>query len=213
MFLGAGLFLAPASFAQLKDAAIDFSSPVVWGGGSLMLQWGAGMESIRVKGDDGMSAKSGEHFAILTVGEWAPVETETEPYLRSIVSRVVWPLGTIASGDVGKTVQFRGLFGWHGGEPARAQDLFISGHSGFFAGPSREGASPNDEFLQGLEGTQPFEFDSVGEKEWAEVSTSYTIQPGAAGKELYFMLQVQSKGEAPGLPTIATSGWKVTVSD
>lgn len=190
--------------AQLEDKAIDFSSPVQWGPGSLMMQWGATPGQLQLKGDEGMSDKSGEYFAVIRAGEWRPVESETNPYLRSIVSRVVWSLGTISADDAGKNLKFRGLFGWFGGEPMRVQDVIISGHSGFLA---------NDQLLQGLEGTQDFQFESVGEKEWVEITVAYTVKPEDAGKELKFLLQVQSKQEMPGLPTLATSDWKFTVSN
>lgn len=206
VFLLAAVFAIqlPAALGQLADSAIDFSSPVQWGPGSLMMQWGATPGQLQMKRDEGMSDKSGDYFAVMKLGEWQPVEGEVNPYLRSIVSRVVWPLGTITSADAGKTIKFRGLFGWFGGEPMRVQDVVISGHSGFMA---------NDQLLQGLEGTQDFQFESVGEKEWGEIVVSYTIKPEDAGKELKFLLQVQTKQEMPGLPTLATSDWKFTVSD
>lgn len=193
----------PAS-AQLKDAVLDFSSPVQWGAGSLMHQWGTTPGLLHLKGDEGMSDKSGEYFAVIKAGEWQPVESETNPYLRSIVSRVVWPLGTVAAADAGKTIKFSALFGWFGGEPSRAQDLVISGHSGFNVG---------DEPVQGLDGAEDYRFESVGEKEWGQLSVSYVVKPEDAGKELKFLLQVQAAQELPGLPTIATSDWKFTVSD
>lgn len=205
LFLAGFMLLrASACFAQLADASQDFTAPMQWGPGSLMMQWGMTPGQLQMKGDEGMSDKSGEYFGVIKVDEWQPVESETNPYLRSIVSRVIWPLGAIASGDVGKTVKFSALFGWYGGEPMRVQDLFISGHSGFMAG---------DQLLQGLEGMQDFQFESVGEKEWGELSISYTIKPEDAGKDLSFLLQVQSKKETPGFPTLATSDWKFTVTD
>jgi hypothetical protein len=193
-----------AAFGQLEDATIDFSSPVQWGPGSLMMQWGATPGQLQMKGDEGMSDKGGEYFAVIRAGEWQPVESETSPYIRSIVGRAVWPLGTISADDVGKTVKFSALFGWYGGEPMRVQDVIISGHSGFVA---------NDQLLQGLEGTQDFQFESVGEKDWGEIVVQYTIKPEDAGKELKFLLQVQTKQEKPGLPTLATSDWKFKVSN
>jgi hypothetical protein len=192
----------PGLFAQLADARQDFSAPVQWGPGSLQMQWGAKPELLRMKGDEGMPDKSGEHFAVMNVDDW--ITSGDEPYSRSIVSRVVWPLGTISAKDAGKTVKFSALFGWFGGEPMRVQDLFISGHSGFVAG---------DQLLQGLEGLQDFQFESVGEKKWGEVSVSYTFKPEDAGKELKFLLQIQSKSELSGFPNLATSDWKITVSD
>ncbi len=193
---------APALFAQLADARQDFSAPVQWGPESLQMQWGAKPEFLRIKGDEGMSGTSGEHFAVMNVDDW--ITSGDEPYSRSIVSRVVWPLGTIAAKDTGKTVKFSALFGWFGGEPMRVQDLFISGHSGFVAG---------DQLLQGLGGLHDFQFESVGAKNWGEVSVSYTFKPEDAGKELKFLLQIQSKSELPGFPNLATSAWKITVSD
>jgi hypothetical protein len=193
---------ASTACAQLADLQQDFSSPAQWGPGSLQMQWGATPGALQLRGDEGMSDKSGEYFGVIKVNEWTP--GEGDPYSRSIVSRSVWPLGTISSGDVGKTVKFSALFGWYGGEPMRVQDLFISGHSGFMAG---------DQLLQGLEGMQDFQFESVGEKEWGELSISYTIKPEDAGKELKFLLQVQSKKEMPGFPTLATSDWKFTVTN
>jgi len=197
---------APTSllFGQLSDARQDFSRPVQWGEGSLMHQWGTTPGSLFLKGDEGMSDKSGDYYGVIKAGEWQPVESENDPYLRSIISRVVWPLGTVGAEDAGKTVKFSALFGWHGGEPLRVQDVIISGHSGF---------TLNDQLAQGLEGTQDFAFESVGEKDWAELSVSYTIKPEDAGKKLEFLLQVQTKDEAAGLPTLATSDWKFTVSD
>jgi hypothetical protein len=201
---GFALLRVSAGFAQMADARQDFTAPVQWGPGSFMMQWGTTPGQLQMKGDEGMSDKSGDYFAVIKAGEWQSVESETNPYLRSIVSRVIWPLGKITAEDVGKTVKFSALFGWYGGEPLRVQDLVISGHSGFTA---------NDELVQGLEGLQDFLFESIGEKEWSELSLTYTIKPENAGKELEFLLQVQSKQELPGLPTIATSDWKFTVSD
>ena len=193
---------ASTACAQLADLQQDFSAPAQWGPGSLQMQWGVTPGAIRMKGDEGMSDKSGEYFSVIPVDEWKP--GDGDPYSRSIVSRAVWPLGTISSDDVGKTVKFSALFGWYGGEPMRVQDLFISGHSGFTGG---------DQLLQGLEGAQDFLFESVGEKEWGELVVSYTIKPEDAGKELKFLLQVQSKKEMPGFPSLATSNWKFTVTD
>lgn len=191
-------------YAQLEDKNIDFASPVQWGPGSLMMQWGATPGQLQLKGDEGMSDRSGEYFALVKAGEWQPVESETNPYIRSIVSRVVWPLGTISAEDAGKTIKFSALFGWFGGEPMRVQDVLISGHSGFIVG---------GQLAQGLEGNQDFLFESVGEKEWGEMVVSYTVKPEDAGKDLKVELTVQSKQEMPGLPTLATSDWKFTVSD
>jgi hypothetical protein len=201
---GFALLRVSAGFAQMADASQDFTAPVQWGAGSLMMQWGATPGALQLKGDEGMAKQSGEYFAVIRAGEWRPVQSEANPYMRSIVSRVVWPLGTISADDAGKTVKFSALFGWFGGEPLRVQDLVISGHSGFMAG---------DKLLQGLEGMQDFQFESIGEKEWGELAVSYTIKPEDAGKDLSFLLQVQTKQEMPGLPTLATSDWKFTVSN
>jgi hypothetical protein len=190
--------------AQLADKSIDFSSPVQWGPGSLMMQWGATPGQLQMRGDEGMSDKSGEYFAVIKAGEWRSVESETNPYLRSIVSLTVWPLGAVSADDVGKKIKFSGLFGWYGGESMRVQDLTISGHSGFMIG---------DQLVQGLEGMQPYPFESLGENEWGEIVVSYTIKPEDAGKDLRVELQVQTKQEMPGLPTLATSDWKFTVSN
>jgi hypothetical protein len=46
-----------------------------------------------------------------------------------------------------------------------------------------------------------------------EIVVSYTIKPEDAGKDLRLALQVQTKQEMPGLPTLATSDWKFTVSN
>jgi hypothetical protein len=86
----------------------------------------------------------------------------------------------------------------------RVRDLLISGHSGFMA---------DHQLFQGLEDMQDTQFESVGVRGWGEFSVSYTIKPQDAGKELKFLLQVQSKKELPGFPTLATSHWKLTVSD
>jgi len=190
--------------AQLADKTIDFSSPVQWGPGSLMMQWGATPGQLQMRGDEGMSDKSGEYFAVIKAGEWQPVEGETNPYLRSIVGRSAWPLGIVSADDAGKTIKFRGLFGWYGGESMYVQDVVISGHSGFIIG---------GQLAQGLEGKQDFLFESAGEKEWVEIVVSYTVKPEDAGKDLKFELQVQAKQETPGLPTLATSDWKFTVND
>lgn len=198
------VLLAHDACAQLADKSVDFSSPVQWGPGSLMMQWGATPGQLQMKGDEGMSDKGGDYFAVIRAGEWLPVESEVNPYLRSIVSRVVWPLGTISVEDAGKTIKFKALFGWSGGEPMRVQDVLISGYSGFIVG---------GQLAQGLEGNQDFLFESVGEKEWGEMVVSYTVKPEDAGKDLKVELTVQSKQETPGLPTLATSEWKFTVSD
>jgi len=54
----------------------------------------------------------------------------------------------------------------------------------------------------------------VKEKDWGDVSSTYTIKPEDAGKELTIVVTVLSKQEmGEGLPVIATSDWKITVSD
>ncbi|MEI6340187.1 MAG: hypothetical protein WCQ57_16665, partial [Verrucomicrobiota bacterium] len=61
---------------------------------------------------------------------------------------------------------------------------------------------------------QQFQFESVSEREWGSVSATYTFKPEDEGKELSVIVTVLSKQEiAEGLPVIATSDWKVTVSD
>lgn len=201
---GFALLRVSAGFAQLADASQDFTAPVQWGPGSFMMQWGITPGQLQMKGDEGMSDKSGEYFAVIKAGEWQPVEGETNPYLRSIVGRSAWPLGIVSADDAGKTIKFRGLFGWYGGESMYVQDVVISGHSGFIIG---------GQLAQGLEGKQDFLFESAGEKEWVEIVVSYTVKPEDAGKDLKFELQVQAKQETPGLPTLATSDWKFTVND
>jgi hypothetical protein len=47
----------------------------------------------------------------------------------------------------------------------------------------------------------------------AGLTISYTIKPEDVGKDLRVELQVQTKQEMPGLPTLATSDWKFTVSN
>ena len=210
-FIVASAFSASHCLGQLEDANQDFSAPVQWGPGSLMMQWGATPGQLRMKGDEGMSDKSGEYFAVIKAGEWQPVESETHPYIRTIVSRVDWPLGFITDKDVGKTVKFSGLFGWYGGELERGNDLSLS--CGFFVG---------DTLAQGLENGQDFEFGSVREKEWvigavpekewAKISISYKIRREDIGQDLRFMVEVRSRSEAPGLPVLATADWKVTVT-
>ena len=63
----------------------------------------------------------------------------------------------------------------------RVQDLFISGHNGFMA---------DHQLFQRLEGMQDIQFESVGEKEWGELSVSYTIEPEDAGKELKLLARL-----------------------
>jgi len=197
-------FSASNCLGQLENAKQDFSAPVQWGPGSLMMQWGATPVQLQRKGGEGMSDKCGEYFAVIKAGEWRPVESETNPYIRSIVGRMAWPLGSITDKDVGKTVKFSGLFGWYGGQPGRINDLYLSQEwCGFFVG---------DTLVQGMESGQDFEFGTVREKEWEKIPISYKIRREDIGKDLRFLVQVQSRNEEPGLPTLATADWKVTVT-
>ena len=147
--------------AQLKDRAEDFSIPAQWGPGSLVMQWGINPETLRSRGEGGMSDKSGKHFGIIPAGEWQA--GGGDPYSRSIVSRVIWPMGTIVEKDVGRTIAFTSLFGWYGGQPDRNKDLFLAKESGFWFGEVP---------VQGLKGMQDFEFGSIPEKSWEQVSIS-----------------------------------------
>ena len=115
--------------AQLKDRQEDFSIPAQWGPGSFVMQWGVNLETLRSRGYGGMSDKSGKHFGIIPAGEWQA--GVGDPYSRSIVSRVIWPMGTIVEKDVGRTIAFTSLFGWYGGQPDRNKDLFLAKESGF----------------------------------------------------------------------------------
>lgn len=192
-----------ASHGQIASTAVDFSSPLPWGYGSCQMRWDQSPSSIRSRGDDGMSKKCGDHFAVIDAGLWTPMGDV--PYIRSLVSQTIWPVGTIGPKDVGKTVKFSALFGWQGGEPARVQDIFVARHTGFLVGD--KGVAP-------LDGQQEFAFESVNEKDWGEVSSTYTIRPEDAGEELKIAVTVLSKQEmGEGLPVIATSDWKITVSD
>ena len=189
--------------AQLKDRQEEFSVPVQWGPGSLMRQWGIELTDIRKRGEEGMSEKGGKHFGQIVAGAWQPVPTEENPYLRSIVSRVVWLVGTVTEKDVGKTVTFTGLFGWYGGQPDRSKDLYLAKESGFWFGEIP---------VQGLKGMKDFEFGSVPEKSWEQLSVSYRIRREDVGKDLQLLVQTHSRKGNPGLPTLATSEWKVKVS-
>lgn len=203
-FIVFSAFSASHCLGQLADAKQDFSAPVQWGPGSLMMQWGATPGQLQRKGGEGMSDKCGEYFAVIKAGEWRPVESETNPYIRSIVGRMAWTLGSITDKDVGKTVKFSGLFGWYGGQPSRSNDLYLSQEwCGFFVG---------DTLVQGMESGQDFEFGTVREKEWEKISISYKIRREDIGQDLRFLIQVQSRNEGPGLPTLATADWKVTVT-
>ncbi len=187
--------------AQLKDRVEDFSIPAQWGPGSFVMQWGVNPETLRSRGEGGMSDKSGKHFGIIPAGEWQA--GGGDPYSRSIVSRVIWPLGTVVEKDVGRTIAFTSLFGWYGGQPDRNKDLFLAKESGFWFGEVP---------VQGLKGMQDFEFGSIPEKSWEQVSISYRIRREDVGKDLHLMIQTHSRKENPGLPTLATSDWKVKVS-
>jgi hypothetical protein len=153
--------------AQLKDRQEDFSIPAQWGPGSLVMQWGLTPETLRSRGEEGMSDKSGKHFGIIPAGDW------------------------------------QALFGWYGGQPDRSKDLYLAKESGFWFGETP---------VQGLKGMQDFEFGSIPEKSWDQVSVSYRIRREDVGKDLLLLLQTQSRKENPGLPTLATSEWKVKVS-
>lgn len=189
--------------AQLKDRQEDFSIPAIWGPGSFVMQWGVNVETLRSRGEGGMSDKSGKHFGIIPAGEWQA--GEGDPYSRSIVSRVIWPMGTVVEKDVGRTITFTGMFGWYGGQPDRNKDLFLAKESGFWL----EGVPLP---VQGLKEMQDFEFGSIPEKSWEKMSISYRIRREDVGEDLYLMIQTHSRKENPGLPTLATSDWKVKVS-
>jgi hypothetical protein len=59
---------------------------------------------------------------------------------------------------------------------------------------------------------QDFEFGSIPEKSWEQVSVSYRIRREDVGKDLQLLVQTHSRTENPGLPTLATSDWQVKVS-
>jgi hypothetical protein len=187
--------------AQLRDRQEDFSIPAPWGPGSFVMQWGVNPETLRSRGEGGMSDKSGKHFGIIPAGEWQT--GGGDPYSRSIVSRVIWPMGTVTDKDVGKTITFTASFGWYGGQPDRSKDLYLAKESGFWFGEIP---------VQGLKGMQDFEFGSVPEKSWEQLSVSYRIRREDVGKDLQLLVQTHSRKENPGLPTLATSDWKVKVS-
>ena len=190
-----------SSQAQLKNREEDFSIPPQWGPGSLMMQWGGSPESLRSRGEGGMSDKGGKNFGVIVMDDWRP--SGEDPYLRSIVSRVVWPVGTVAEKDVGRTVTFTGLFGWYGGQPDRNKDLYLTKDSGFWFGEVP---------LQGLKGMQDFEFGAIREKDWEEVTVSYRIRREDVGKDLQFLLQLHGRKSDGGLPVLATSSWKIKVT-
>jgi hypothetical protein len=187
--------------AQLKDRQEDFSIPAQWGPGSFVMQWGVNLETLRSRGEGGMSDKSGKHFGIIPAGEWQAGGGDS--FSRSIVSRVIWPMGTVAEKDVGRTITYTAMYGWYGGQADRNKDLFLAKESGFWFGEIP---------VQGLKGMQDFQFGSIPEKSWQQVSISYRIRREDVGKDLHLMIQTQSRKENPGLPTLATSDWKVKVS-
>jgi len=189
--------------AQLKDRQEDFSIPAQWGPGSFQYQWGINPEDIRKRGEEGMSEKGGKHFGRLNASAWQPNPTEQNPYLRSIVSRIMWPVGTVTEKDVGKTVTFTGLLGWHGGQPDRVKDLYLPKESGFYLG---------DIPVQGLKGMQDFEFASIREKDWQELTVSYRVRREDVGKDLQLMFQVQARQQLSGYPVLTASDWKMKVT-
>jgi len=150
-----------------------------------------------------MAEKGGKHFGQINAGNWQPTPDEQNPYLRSIVSRIMWPVGTVTEKDVGKTVTFSGLFGWYGGQPDRVKELYLAKESGFFLG---------DIPVQGLKGMQDFEFGSIREKDWQELSVSYRVRREDVGKDLQLMLQVQARQQLSGYPVLTASDWKMKVS-
>jgi hypothetical protein len=205
LLLAATAISLPVCQGQIENKILDFASPPVWGAGTFQMFWGADPQSIKFRGDDGMSDKSGQNFAVLDASLWKP--NGDIPYLRSIVSRVMWPIGTITAQDEGKMVKFSALFGWYGGESMRAKDMAIGRASGFAIGDGSQG-------FAGLDDGPEFEFESVSEKDWGEISSTYTIKPEDVGKELCVGITVLCKQEiADGLPVLATSDWKVTVKD
>lgn len=195
-----------AGWAQLKNRQRYFAEDLLIGTtSSFQLRWVTAGKEPR------MAAKESPYFAVLQTRDWKP--NGKEPYLRSIVSRTVWPLAYVLKSDVGKTVTFRGLFGWYGGEPNRNQDLFLSRTSGFHAAKSFPPEGP-EKPLQGLAEGKPFEFGSLREGEWSEVKFSYKIRAEDVGLILFVQIQVQSKNEeSKGLPVLATADWKVKVSE
>ena len=191
--------------AQLKDRQEDFSIPAQWGPGSFQYQWGIKLEDIRKRGEEGMSEKGGKYFGQINAGNWQPTPDEQNPYLRSIVSRIMWPVGTVTEKDVGKTVTFTGLFGWYGGQLDRVKDLYLAKESGFWL----EGVPLP---VQGLKGMQDFEFGSIREKDWQELNVSYRVRREDVGKDLQLMLQVQVRQQLSGYPVLTASDWKIKVT-
>ena len=195
-----------SGLAQLKNRQRYFAEDLLIGTtSSFQMRWLIAGKEPR------MAAKESPHFAVIQTRDWTPAGEH--PYLRSIVSRTVWPLAYVTENDVGKTVTFRGLFGWYGGEPGRSNDLFLSSTTGFHAAKSFPPEGP-EKPLQGLPGGKPFEFGSLREGEWSEVTFSYKIRTEDVGLILFVQVQVQSKKEeSKGLPVLATADWKMTVSD
>ena len=192
--------------AQLKDRQEDFSIPVQWGPGSFMHQWGTTPLDIRKRGEEGMSEKGGKYFGQINAGLWQPGpagENADQPYLRSIISRIMWPVGTVTEKDVGKTVTFTGLFGWYGGQANRVKDLYLAKESGFYLG---------DIPVQGLKGMQDFEFGSIREKDWQELTVSYRVRREDVGKDLQLTFQVQTRQQLSGYPVLTASDWKMKVT-
>ena len=191
--------------AQLKDRQEDFSIPAQWGPGSFQSQWGINPLDIRKRGEEKMAEKGGKHFGQINAGNWQPSPDEQNPYLRSIVSRIMWPVGTVTEKDVGKTVTFTGLFGWYGGQLDRVKDLYLAKESGFWL----EGVPLP---VQGLKGMQDFEFGSIREKDWQELNVSYRVRREDVGKDLQLMLQVQARQQLSGYPVLTASDWKIKVT-
>jgi len=189
--------------AEIKNREENFSIPAQWGPGSFQYQWGINPGDIRKRGEEGMSEKGGKHFGQINAGNWQPSPDEKNPYLRSIVSRIIWPVGTVMEKDVGKTVTFTGLFGWYGGQLDRVKELYLAKESGFFFG---------DIPVQGLKGMQDFEFGSIREKDWQELNVSYRVRREDVGKDLQLMLQVQTRQQLSGYPVLTASDWKLKVS-
>jgi hypothetical protein len=203
--------ILPCSVAlgQITNQTADFSASLPWGHGSCQIRWDRTPASIKARGEDGMSESSGDYFAVIDAGLWTPLGEM--PYLRSIVSQTIWNLGSITAEDVGKTVKFSALFGWQGGEASRVKDLVVAKQTGLYVGDTPSRDSPK---TAGLDGGAEFAFDSVGKKDWGEVTSTYTIKPEDVGKQLNVAVVVRSKQEiAEGLPVIATSDWKVTVAE
>jgi len=201
-FILFSVFSASHCHGELTGAKQDFSTPVRWGEGSFQWSWARTILGIRKRGDEGMPKNEESDFGIMVVDEWVP--RGDEPYIRTIVGRMVWPLGSITDKEVGKTVKFAGLFGWYGGGPGRSNDLYLSKEwCGFFLGNIP---------VQGLEGMQDFEFGSIKEKEWKKISIVYKIRKEDIGKDLRFLVQVQSRKEGSGFPVLATADWKFTVT-